>query len=141
MKIIRQSLGCQIQKIAQGKATWRIHVLGFVDDKRHYVNNFKERVLQHLIDALEQSIRTWDELLTFVGGQLEMDKNAWYLIELDFDSNESPYIKEQTHPLHFLDDSGKKKPSKQLQPHEPATYFGVTYQVNGSQDAQFREIL
>ena len=103
MKIIRQSLGCQIQKIAQGKATWRIHVLGFVDDKRHYVNNFKERVLQHLIDALEQSIRTWDELLTFVGGQLEMDKNAWYLIKWDFDSNETPYIKEQTHPLNFLD--------------------------------------
>ena len=44
--------GCTI-KLPQGKATWTIHILGFVDDKRHYVNNFKERVLQHLIDALE----------------------------------------------------------------------------------------
>ena len=84
--------GCTI-KLPQGKSTWTIHILGFVDDKRHYVNNFKERILQHLIDALEQSIRTWDELFTFVGGLLEMDKNAWYLIEWDFDSNESPYIK------------------------------------------------
>ena len=79
--------GCTI-KLPQGKATWTIHILGFVDDKRHYVNNFKERILKHLIGALEQSIRTWDELLTFVGGQLDMDKNTWYLIEWDFDSNE-----------------------------------------------------
>ena len=49
--------GCTI-KLPQGKATWTIHILGFVDDKRHYVNNFKERVLQHSIDTLEQSIRT-----------------------------------------------------------------------------------
>ena len=67
-----------------------------------------------------------------VGGQLEMDKNDWYLIEWNFDSNESPYIKELTHPLNFLDESGNKIPSKQLHPNEPATYIGVTSQVNGS---------
>ena len=44
--------------LPQGKAIWSIHVLSFVDDKRHYVNNFKKRVLQHLINALENSIRT-----------------------------------------------------------------------------------
>ena len=93
------------------------------------------------MDALEQSIRTWDELLTFVGGQLEMDENDWYLIEWNFDSNESPYIKEQTHPLSFIDESGNRIPYKKLQPHAPATYLGVTSQVNGSQKAQYREIL
>ena len=94
-------------KLTQGKAIWTIHILGFVDDKRHYVNNLKKRVLQHLLDALDKSIRTWDDLMKFVGGQLKMDKNAWYLIEGDFDSNDTPYIKEQTHPLNFLDDNGK----------------------------------
>ena len=49
--------GCII-KLPQGRATWTIHILDFVDDKRHYVKNFKERVLQHLIDTLEKSIRT-----------------------------------------------------------------------------------
>ena len=85
--------GCII-KLPQGRATWTIFILGFVDGKHHYVNNFKELVLRQLIDALEKSIRIWDKVLTFVGGQLEMDKNAWYLIEWDFDSNETPYIKE-----------------------------------------------
>ena len=33
-------------------------------------------MLQHLKNTLEKSIRTWDEFLTFVGGQLEMNKNA-----------------------------------------------------------------
>ena len=54
--------------LPQGKTTWTIHILGFVDDKRHYVNNLKKRVIQHLLDALEKSIRTWDELLQFAGG-------------------------------------------------------------------------
>ena len=70
-----------------------------------------------------------------------MDKNAWYLIEWDFDSNETPYIKEQTYPLNFLDESGNDIPSKQLQLHEPATYLGVTSQVNWSQESQYRELL
>ena len=69
-----------------------------------------------------------------------MDKNAWYLIEWEFDSNDNPYIKEQTQPLNFLGDNGENIPSKQLQPHEPATYLGVTSQVNGSQTAQYREL-
>ena len=37
-----------------------------------------------------------------------MDKNTWYLIELRFDANDTPYIKEQNHPLNFLDDKGGK---------------------------------
>ena len=37
-----------------------------------------------------------------------MDKNVWYLIEWDFDSNDTLYIKEQTHLLNFLDDNGEK---------------------------------
>ena len=72
--------GCIIN-LSQGKATWTIHILGFVDDKCHYVKNLEKRVIQHLLDAFEKSIRTWDELLKFVEGQLEMDKNVWYLIE------------------------------------------------------------
>ena len=28
--------------LPQGKVTWTIHILGFVDDKRHYVNNLKK---------------------------------------------------------------------------------------------------
>ena len=31
-------------------------------------------------------------------------------------------------------------PSKQLQPNEPSAYLGVTSQVNGSQEAQYREL-
>ena len=115
--------------------------MGCVDDKCHYANNIKKGVLKHLLEALEKLIRTWDELLTFVGNQLEMDKIDWYLIEWDFDSTYIPYIKEQTHPLNYLDVNVNKSPSKQLQPYEPATYLGVTSYVNGSQEAQYCELL
>ena len=68
--------------------------MGCVDDKCHYANNIKKGVLKHLLEALEKLIRTWEELLTSVGDQLEMDKNDWYLIEWDVDSTYIPYIKE-----------------------------------------------
>ena len=97
--------------LPKDKAIWSIHVLSFVDDKRHYVNNSKKRMLQHLIDALEKSIQSWDELLTFVDGQLEMDNNSWYFIEWDFDSTAAPYIREHIHPLNLLDEIGNKIPS------------------------------
>ena len=57
--------GCTIN-LHQDKATWIIHFLSCVDDKRRYVDNLKKRVLKHLLEALENSIRTWDELLTFI---------------------------------------------------------------------------
>ena len=42
--------------LPQVKATWSIHILGFVDSKSHYINNSKKRMIQHLIDSLEKSI-------------------------------------------------------------------------------------
>ena len=125
--------------LPQGTKTWTIQILSFVDDRRHYVNNLKNPVLKYLLQALEKSVRAWDKLLTSVGGQLEMENNTWYFIEWDFDSKNNPYIKEQTHPLTFLDANGNKTPSKQLQPNEPTTYLGVTSQVNSSQEAQYHE--
>ena len=80
-------------------------------------------------------------ITNFRRGQLEMDNNAWYLIEWNFDSIDTPYIKKETHPLTFLDANEIKSPSKQIQPHEPETYLGVTSQVNGSQEAQYCKIL
>ena len=81
--------GCTTN-LPQGNTTWTIHILGFVDDKRHYIDNLKNRVLQRLLEALKKLIHTWNELLLFVGGQLEMDKNAWYLIKSEFDSLDTP---------------------------------------------------
>ena len=98
-------------------------------------------MLKKLLEALEKSIRTWDELFTFVGGQLEMDKITWYLIKWDFDSTDTAYIKEWSHPLTSLDANGIKYPSKQLQYHESAIYLGVAPQVNRSQDGQYCELL
>ena len=83
IKVIEElTEGCTIN-LPLCKATCTIHMLGFVDDKSHYVTNLHTRILKHLLEALKKSIRTWDKLLTFVGGQLEMEKNVWYLIEWD----------------------------------------------------------
>ena len=49
--------------------------MGVVDDTCHYMSNYKKRVIKYLLEALEKSIKNWDELLTFVGGQLEIETN------------------------------------------------------------------
>ena len=39
--------GCTIN-LPQGKSTWTIYMLRFVEDKLHYVNNLKKRLLKNL---------------------------------------------------------------------------------------------
>ena len=50
-------------------------MLRFMDDNRHYVNNFKQSLLKYLLKILEKSVRTLNELLNFVGSQLEIKKS------------------------------------------------------------------
>ena len=49
-------------------------MLTFVDDKRHYINLILEHLKESLEEAMKKSVNMWDELLTFVGGKLEMSK-------------------------------------------------------------------
>ena len=67
-------------------------MLAFVDDKRHYVNCLHNQTNKNILTAMKISVSSWKELLHFVGGALESGKYAWYLIKLDFDSNDSPFM-------------------------------------------------
>ena len=85
------SQGCIIT-LPRGNAQWQKHMLAFVDDKRHYVNSLPKQSNKNILTAMEISVSSWNELLHFVGGALETSKCAWYLINWDFDSNDSPFI-------------------------------------------------
>ena len=67
-------------------------ILAFVDDKRHYVNCLPNQSNKKILTAMEIFVSSWNELLHFVGGDLETSKCERYLINWDFDSNDSPFV-------------------------------------------------
>lgn len=54
--------GCMHQRLSSIKA-WTIHILGFVDDKCHCVNKDQKQLKTYILQLIEKSVRTWDELL------------------------------------------------------------------------------
>ena len=85
---------------------------------------------------MEISVSSWNELLHFVVGALEISECAWYLIERKFDSNDSPRMQEKKEELNITMHDGTKMKSTQLQPNQATTYVGVTSKVDGNQSAQ-----
>ena len=74
MKTIKQVVHeCTIH-LPNDHQTWEVKMLEFVNDKKLYVNNILKQLKQTITEAMKQSIRVWDEVLTFVGGNLEMSK-------------------------------------------------------------------
>jgi len=47
--------GCVIQ-LPQSNEIWKMHMLTFVDDKRHYVNSTTNQVCRDIIKSMEKSV-------------------------------------------------------------------------------------
>ena len=75
-------------QLPKGKATWTIRMMAFVDDKRHYTNTLNQQLSAIVIRAMEISVSTWYALLLFVGGELELYKCGWYVIDWGLDRND-----------------------------------------------------
>ena len=111
-------------------------MLAVVYNARNYVNGNNKQTSKSILTAMEISVSSWNELLHFVGGALEMGKCAWYLINWNFDSNDSPRMQETKEELNITMHDGTKMKSTQLKPNQVTIYLGVTSQVDGNQSAQ-----
>lgn len=59
-KVGKVAPGCEIQ-LPQGKKSWKINTLGFVDDKSNYVNSLKPKFSQELIETHDRNYCTISE--------------------------------------------------------------------------------
>ena len=76
IKIIEKvASGCRL-RLSTGEKEWKKHIVGFVDDKRHFLNSPHLQIRKSVIRGMEQSVYCWYELLNFSGGELELDKCA-----------------------------------------------------------------
>ena len=85
--------GCTINPPSSDKIL-KLKMLGFVDDKRHYVNLILQHIKESLKEAMSKSVNMQEELLSFVGGKLIMSKCGFYVLQWEFDSNGKYFFKE-----------------------------------------------
>ena len=71
---------CTIKPPSSDKI-WKLKMFGFVDDRKHYVNLILQHIKKSLEKAISKSLNMWDELLSFVGGKLEMSKCGFYVLQ------------------------------------------------------------
>ena len=84
MKIVEEvAPGCRLC-LPKGEKEWNTHIVDFVDDKRHYINSPHSQLRKSVIRVMEQSVSCCYELLNFSGGELVLDKRAWYIIRWEF---------------------------------------------------------
>lgn len=93
--------GCTIH-VPNNNQTWEVKMLGFVDDKKHYINNILKQLQQTITESMQQLIRVWDEILTFVGGKLEMIKSNFYILDWTFDKSGKPILKNNKEIITFF---------------------------------------
>ena len=60
--------------------TWEKTIIGFVDDKRQYTNDWINNDLDTTNTNLQEASQVWEHLLHTTGGQLKLSKCAWYCI-------------------------------------------------------------
>ena len=91
-------------------------MLRFVDDKNNYLNNILKQLQKTIIEAMQQSIRFWDEILTFVEGKLEMSKYNFCILDGIFDKSDKPILNNNKETITFLSENNIQVHSQQLSP-------------------------
>ena len=83
-----------------------MYMIEFVNDKQYYINQLKELIIVQVIKTMEILVSIWYKIFLFIGGELELLKCRWYLIDWKFDSKDKPFMK---HPQHILFINTRKK--------------------------------
>ena len=100
-------------------------IIGFVDDKRQYTNDWKSKLLLTVANKLQLVTQNWDRLLYTSGGKLELSKCAWYCISWKFNPGVTPKIFNNTSYEIALIDSATTLPHAitELIVHSPLKYL------------------
>ena len=75
------------------------------DDNKYYVNNILKQLKQTITEVMQQLIRIWDEILTFVAGKLEMSKFNFCILDWTFDKHNTPILNNNKETTTFLSEN------------------------------------
>ena len=84
MRVIEKSCsGCKMSSPNQLYQLTK-HILGFVDDKRQYSNDWNKNKLATIITQFKHAAQSWEHLLYTTGGKIEISKCGIYIMEWTF---------------------------------------------------------
>ena len=72
-KIEKYCKGCTIST-PNKDTTYIKHILGFIDDKTQYANDWKNNNIKTITDNIQHAAQSWEGLLHTSGGKLEISK-------------------------------------------------------------------
>ena len=93
-------------------------MLGFVNDKKHYVHNILKQLQQSIIEVMQHSIRVWDEILTFVGGKLERSKCNFCILNWTFDKSDRHILNNNKEIITFISERKIQVQSQKISPND-----------------------
>jgi hypothetical protein len=72
-----------------------LHMLGFVDDTKHHVNDMmspRAQSVETLVSMMAQDSQLWSDLLTASGAALELSKMYFYISSWKFEPSGKPFL-------------------------------------------------
>jgi hypothetical protein len=83
-----------------GSITIFLHMLRFVDDTKHHVNDMmspQAQSVETLVSLMAQDSQLWSDLLTASGAALELSKMYFYISSWNFESSGKPFLDDTIH--------------------------------------------
>ena len=116
------------------------HILGFVDDKRQYSNDWNEHKIATITTQLKHAAQSWEHLLYTTGGKLEISKYGTYIMEWTFHDDGRVILAPMSDVEPFTITSSFDKSHyvmTLLSNNECMKYLGIQSAPSGNQDSQF----
>ena len=70
-----------------GMITIRITIVGFVDDSTCVTGGNADTLYEELIQMMKEDAQLWHDLLWASGGQLELPKCGYHVVDYEFDNS------------------------------------------------------
>ena len=121
------------------KIQWKTVIVGCVDDKRQYANDWHNNSLLTVSNNLKSAIQSWEHLLHTSSGKLELTKCACYCISWQFNPEGTPQMSNDiSHKILLIDSATQQLHTiKQLPINWPFKYLGTESTLLGTTGHQF----
>jgi hypothetical protein len=119
----------------------------FVDDTSATVNSFRENLANidvNLRPLLQETTQWWEQLLHAVGGELELKKCFYFILEWEFDADGFPKIRKQTpneQPIDITQSSNNQTiPITEQEPTDWYRILGLHTNPSGDQSGEIARL-
>ena len=119
------------------------HSIAFADDTDQHTNVDSQRddAIEAVVDKLQSSAQTWNNLINIPGGLLAYHKCNWQLMAWNGDSGHMDMIMETDQEIRISDGKGASARIDFLPPDKPNVGLGFHLCPNANQEPHFQHVI